>query len=114
MRGKKMISRKLLSKVLGYDSEFVKLRGSVLDYKYTFQNKSIKSSINIYELAHKCKEWACENECEVESFIDTFDKTAIARANFIHRFDDSKCFHADSEPEVIFKACQWILENKEK
>lgn len=64
--------------------------------------------INIYELAHKCKEWAnnkefhlwsMQNECQLETFKSSHNL-------------DIEHFMADTEPEAIFKACEWILKDK--
>lgn len=73
-------------------------------------------NINIYELANKCKEWASENSYELESSIHMQPKRITVAGCKIHwRFEteDLPYFDASSEPEAIFTACQWILENKE-
>ena len=75
----------------------------------------IYQEINIYELAHKCKEWAWDShEYKLYStigfckfFWSYTDSIGIMRAH-------ERSFDADSEPEAIFKACQWILDNKDK
>lgn len=77
--------------------------------------------INIYELAYKCKEWALQQKpyYEIESRIVAnntggYDSLPVAYACVI--FDDMPLreIKAPTEPEAIFKACQWILENKDK
>lgn len=71
--------------------------------------------INIYELAFKCKEWAAKQYYSVNSgwsmthWGGTYHVEVIREANKIKvLFSQSQ----DSEPEAIFKACQWILDNK--
>ena len=64
--------------------------------------------INIYELANKCKEWAHTYKLSVRSFngyggwfctISSWDDSTFK----------SKEFNATTEPEAIFKACDYIL-----
>jgi len=69
------------------------------------------ADINIYELAHKCKGWAWENGYIIENYFafgDGICKVFNTRWERIY-----KCIE-DTEQEAIFKACQWILENKDK
>lgn len=78
--------------------------------------------INIYELAHKCKEWAWNQESyQIQSmFIHLEFKTAkelseIPKCQAIVCNEHGKFvdfFDAKTEPEAIFQACQWILDNK--
>lgn len=74
-------------------------------------------NINIYQLAHKCKEWALSKGYILMSSPRT--SSSFATCEFCK---NGKCdyeddlwndFRADTEPEAIFKACQWILNNKE-
>jgi len=80
------------------------------DYEIKIENNLVyycggHKSINIYELAHKCKEWAYKNGYELMS--------SIAYCCIDHKsFAESVFFTEDTEPETIFKACQWILDNK--
>lgn len=84
----------------------------------------VESEVNVYELAYKCKEWALKQNCSIESTYrntiglawvvynvkyDGYDKFGIK-----HEHTYKKEFHSDTEPEAIFKACEWILENKDK
>ena len=86
---------------------------------------------NIYELAHKFKEWAYMQGYQILIYTKTFyesDKSLPngykptpnkwiyeARVeepftnNFIKAFKGCK-----TEPEAVFKACQWIMEQQEK
>ena len=80
-------------------------------------------SINIYELAHKCKEWAWKNEflirsrstfgsgfefgyCEIEHIHDGWTDEFFTK-KLLNKYENSI-----TEPEAILKACQWILKNK--
>ena len=111
-------SKELLSAVLGYEilDEYIIL-GNQLQFKSwkvddceIFTN-SFKS-INIYELQHMMKEWALEqgyeltsnnNFCYVDLVLSTMGHYAV-RVDFI----------ADSEPEAVTKACEWILKEISK
>ncbi len=101
-----MITKELLSAVLNVDVTIPShedentLCYSTKTYKYTGNN------INIYELAHKCKEWLLHKyEITLETNINKTNCVAIARKD-----DWFDVYNADTEPKVIFKACQWILE----
>ena len=76
-------------------------------------NKAGMQQINTYELAHKCKEWAM-----LEKNNTTMINSAVIEANMgiaSIRSDNGEilfCEVADTEPETIFKACEWILQQK--
>ena len=105
-----MISKELLNAVLGNISEIynIKIANNTLFYG----TEGYINEINVYELVHKCKKWAYkEDEWIIESGLDY--------ANLFGRHsctDDApiKVFDGQTEAEAIFKACQWILENKVK
>ena len=130
-----MISKELLSIVLNktimyYCSNSAELRQIVRIkvenniLKYNFNDGCIKNtfimydgSINIYELAHKCKEWALNKGYFILSAVDGYC-TVEDIVDFILRFSithpsEFKCL-SYPEPESVFKACQWILEYKDK
>ena len=125
------ISKELLSEVLGftvverYIEDTVSF-GLQIAYKDT---KDEWAYINIYELAYKCKEWAFyAYKISVSSFksgsfyLKEFNKIKDNSEYWVEldnasidceiNIDDSGIFKSYSEPEAVFKACQWILENK--
>ena len=66
------------------------------------------NSINVYELAHKCKEWAKDKKYPISSLVGSQCNNC--------QFPESSSgavFYGDTEPEAIFKACEWILNNKQ-
>ena len=85
--------------------------------------------INIYELAHMCKEWAKDQKiCGqlphvylIDSGLEKKSDEPCGRgykikcaAWFAYNIvGDIKYFYAATEPEAVFKACQWILDNKD-
>jgi len=106
-----MISKELLSEVLGCDYCSLKYSSTTIHYEYEFDvmwSKAMqknKAKINIYELAHKCKEWAL-----TEGFIIYSScKSASIYKDLEYLYGAS---NEPTEPEAVFKACQWILDNK--
>ena len=105
-----MISKELLSVVLCSDCTKVdKLLGNTLGF--CVANADV-GRINIYELAHKCKEWAWAKGIDLQIMNH-------GEAKFCCKIDERNVkYHSakwgETEPEAIFKACQWILENKAK
>jgi len=101
-----MISKELLSKVLGYKQpDVIKLYGKT-DVTLVFGDDMV--SINIYELAHKCKEWAKRTGFMIES--DNMNEARVYPTDengWILKKEIE--FLEDSEPEAVFKACEWIL-----
>ena len=72
---------------------------------------------NIYELAHKCKEWASINSYALESSVHMQPKrnsVAGCQIHWRYETEDLPYFEADTEVEAIFKACQWILDKDSK
>ena len=125
-----MVSKELLSEVLEEDifsieegiSYIVGGYDTLLHYR-TSSRFDICRTINIYELAHKCKEWASSYGYDLFShrfdanasyaYLDLGMKNVIPSNNkyiFIGSYIQE--FESNTEPEAIFKACQWILENK--
>lgn len=80
--------------------------------------------INIHELAHKCKEWAIKQGYSLHSCIhdDGSYERYYSICDILKPLYDSSCLfdtllkttEANTELEAIFKACQWILDNKKE
>jgi len=94
-------SKHLLSEVLGVEILDCKVVGNGI--AYNAKDNYPTQSINIHELAHKCKEWASKHGVNIWSWL-----------NNVEIRDSHKCFVksfiGDTEAEAIFKACEWILE----
>ena len=120
------ISKELLSELYNFDvKDFVKLGTDDVTCEVRFnglKNGLKYKIVNIYELAHQGKEWAIElgyclrscihdngsNErfysiCEV--LTPSYESCSLF--DILH-----KTTEANTEIEAIFKACQWILDNK--
>ena len=74
-----------------------------------FNNSIYFQDINIYELAHKCKEWAKSQKLFIISFPSPNEGLEGYWANLTN--NTHKVFAA-TEPEAIFKICQWIIDNR--
>ena len=103
----KFPSKELLSEVLSKEVEEERFIDS---NSLIYVNSGMYFDINVYELAHKCKEWAFDkfgiqvsSEIGEDSKVDKF-WTANFKLN-----DEHYSFWALTEPEAIFKACEWIM-----
>ena len=111
-----IISKELLSEVLGVhvrDGWYFDCELLLYTYdKILGLDENYHAEINIYELAHKCKEWAWSNH--KLSIISGYTISGNIVANIMIKHMNM-CEHhhkADTEPEAIFKACEWILKDK--
>ena len=112
-----MISKELISAVLnvGCTECESNVYGGMLGFKT--DNRDFNHLINIYELAHMCKEWTFKQGYELFSRILSNDHQMRGNCLVIRVEADPeeslKITNADSEPAAIFQACEWILkENK--
>lgn len=102
-------SKELLSEVLD------KGKGSITKIEYNPSKTIVEyeqlerywNSINTYELAHKCKEWAHK----LGFMVQSYQYNTKARVDLLKSCDIDEIFIEETEPEAIFKACEWILEN---
>ena len=112
------VSKELLSEVL--DKEVTNIKMHHINDEYIYfdyigkQSRIVNEvSIDIYKLAHKCKEWAfCLDGTMILSSVS---EANIGIASI--RDENGKiiyCEVEDSEPEAVFAACQWVLDNKDK
>jgi len=112
-----MISKELLSEVLGVEvceAPHKSIVSPIIAYKYKDTEGRYQKQINIHELAHKCKVWALNREVMFMSYTHKHGAECVYHP-YSHNNEISyrKIFSADggTEPEAIFKACQWILDN---
>jgi hypothetical protein len=118
-----MLSKELLSEVLGYEvydiSNYHEQR--MADYKEDFisfkryLNGCRRNPINIHELAHFCKEWAYKNGFILRSEYYPSDSFLFSGGCLLIDIstEESAWFNGTIEPEAVFKACEWILNNKQ-
>ena len=108
----KFPSKELLSEVLGIDVNEVKGIEANTPICGCVHSDGWYDEINIYELAHKCKEWA-----KLKHFIDIDSHSGCARwgAEAVSHNGKPSVFYEQvfigrTEPEAIFKACEYIME----
>ena len=109
-----MISRELLSTVLGRPVQSGPGRILVCENNVAlaFEDEDVWSDINIHELSHKCKEWGVAQQLKHNFHISIVThKGSEYSATIVYWSDQLKneSFRASSEPEAVFKACEWIL-----
>ena len=122
-----MISKELLSEVLENEVPYqvrvhkIIIKNNSLNYFYNSKDNrgglfEANEYINIYELAHKCKEWAIEySGWTLQSYTNERD-SGIRRVKVGDGQEINK-FIAPSEVEAIFNASEWVyteLKNKGK
>ena len=105
------ISKELLSEVLNYEVDvFLGINKNEIDYTCCRDENEgyVDISINLYEFAFKCKEWAFKNKYKIQSQINESNK---GHSHITKKNDDcwAKGFFEDTEIEVIIKACEFIL-----
>ena len=104
-------SKELISEVLSKEVEEERFIDS---NSLTYVNSGIYEDINIYELAHKCKEWAkSKHFIDIDSHCDCARWGAKATShNGRPSVFYEQVFIGSTEPEAIFKACECILSQK--
>jgi len=112
-----IISKELLSEVLNEEvvEIFIFSKNTIGYYikdNFNGNGKQIEHKINIHELAHKCKEWTWRQE-KIYEIVERKTQVDVYRngkkvAQFI---GDSLIVFL---PNRVFRACEWILEQKAK
>ena len=99
-----MISKELLSEVLGINITHTSMCKG--DNDLFFVEEKGGRYINIYELAHKCKEWALSKGYQFKVYFQT---------NGIEEWQLGKCGYGWDlgRFENCIQACELILNNKE-
>ena len=79
------------------------------DYSYDTKNEEMETGLEYFYF--RCKGWASGQGYPIESY--TFFNTETKK-NEGYAKVGKYCFPIDTELESVFKACQWILDNKIK
>ena len=108
-KGNKMIlpSKELLSEVLNNQVDSFSCVNNILHIY--FKNDKQQYFENIYELAHKCKEWILDNS-DYEVIINDTTVYLDNSCSLLNEggFYFNARFAAETDPESIFKACEWV------
>ena len=125
-----MISKELLSKVLDNEVPYqvkvhkIIIKNNSLNFFYNSKDSGgglfeANEYINIYELANKCKEWALSEGYYFSIYSFNFScnteqehRIRLLLGNEVVYWGNDSC--NETEPEAIFKACQWILDKDSK
>lgn len=102
-----MISKELLSEVTGIPENAIQAISIGKSIVSARKINGIVEEHNIYELAHKCKELALDKGYDICSGINF----AVIQTEEEGIIWNTTIEENESEPEAIFKACQWILDN---
>jgi hypothetical protein len=117
-----LISKELLSEVL---HEEVTQTGTIMEHNQALQystesqvHYSLNKHINVFELAHLCKEWARSEGLEmfIYELKDSQKNYEVRVLRKGERDSEEYIFswwNLATEPEAVIKACQWILDNKD-
>ncbi len=123
-----MISKELLSVV--FDKEITEVeycetcKSKILDLvipeSIVFRTKDNKYGMwrNVHDVANECKKWAYSQGYVLFSKIRLNSSLASCYFDVMGKHDYEDDYHndfrAETEPEAIFKACQWILTKDSK
>lgn len=106
-----MISKELLKEILGIEILSCKSvrQSSIIRYKFDANGETRDSSINIYELSYLCKKWAYTKNYLIDSCFN--EPRSEVHIHWMSKLNKMTAFSADSEPQSVFKACEWILDS---
>jgi hypothetical protein len=123
-----VITKELLSEVLGddykerlvdwyqiEDDNYLRSYYNCGNFDKQGRPTGLGLEINIYELTHKCKEWACTKNYFLFSGYGAISASCEVnhRTASLGKINPQEIVLADTEPEACFLACEWILENKD-
>jgi len=72
----------------------------------------LRSYLNIYELAHLCKQWCISIGFEVTTVVSEFYVTC-AIVDKDNNYEPNPLFNGANEQEAVFAATQWIYEQSQ-
>ncbi len=106
------MTKELLKEVLGmYATPYdITQKDSKLFFSWDNSSGKASSDVNIYQLAHMCKEWAFDNDYSISSYKEKSSQGNMYRVS-VNNGNMSTA--RKTEPEAVFAASEWILkENK--
>ena len=112
-----MISNELINHVLKIQCIDFFIEGNDIWIEYEEKDNSWRcDSINIYEFTYKCKEFAsiCKYAICAEMHYSNSNVVKLLEMHTNKGWFEPFKKTFKTEPEAIFKACKWILDNKDK
>lgn len=115
----KVISKELLSEVLGYEVlKIGKVVEGTLGYSYNSSIGYINTRIDIYELEHKCKQWLINEKglsyiCWYDDSFKNYKCEIIEENNNDGIEGEYNKFVAETENKAVIGACQYRLDLKD-
>ena len=99
----------LLKEILEQDVKEYRLENNELIYILENDTAEIPDlhSINMYELSHKCKVWANFNNYIIDVNYRSENEVNVY---WMSKLNNKMSFKYNSEPESVFEACKYILE----
>lgn len=121
MISKELLSEVLNKKVIDDDISNIELKENTITFIEDYWDEDEGSgfyrshTINVYELANKCKEYAMSKGYYLRAeqgvnYKDNLQWTAFLNTNMDDGADYVDYWNS-TEPEAIFKAAQWVLDN---
>lgn len=101
------ISKELLSEVLNLNITYIERCNNSIIYKISVYDR--EEEINIYELAHKCKEWVLKQGYRI---IINYSKDIKVGIRILKSGKYVYSNENKSEVEAIVKACEWMLKEQ--
>lgn len=80
---------------------------NIVRYKFNAIGEPRDSSINSYELSYLCKKWAYSKNYIIDSCY--VNPQSEIHVYWMSKLNKRTTFNADTEPEAVFEACDWIL-----
>lgn len=112
----KILSKELLTAVLGEKRVILNYEVSICKTEIHYGHKKLDEDgfISIYELTHKCKEWANKKGYILSSAFHNGQGYCEIKKETPERIKSiAWCpVDFDTEAEAIFSACQYILDNE--
>lgn len=104
------IGRELSANQIMYFEEKICFKPGSIDLNGTTEEPFY---VNVYELMYKCQTWACSQGFQLFVHMGMYDTCYVYKdtPKNIIGYEEFNC-DAKTTPEVIFKACEWILNNR--
>ena len=103
-----MVSRELLME-LGYEVHTLEIASEDIIMIYPTYNHKFRIILNKYKLANDLKDWSYDNGFIIKAFRQ-FNEDTTYFARVYVKGKEINFFTAGTEPNAVFKACEWVLE----